>query len=314
MKVFYSDQFRFPLPEGHRFSLEKYGLLREAVEAARLVSRGDLLVADPATDTQILRAHDQGYLERVKAGQLTPREVRRIGLPWSPELVERARRSTGGTIAACRAALVHGVAGNLGGGTHHAFWDHGQGYCLFNDVIIAARAMQAEGRVRRVVVLDTDAHQGNGTAALAAGDPTVYTFSIHSEQSFPLFKVRSDLDIGLEDGTGDQDYLEALEDGVRRAMDWADSDRAQAEPVLAIFLAGADPYEGDLLGGLALSKRGLAERDRMVLENCCRAGLPVAMVMAGGYARRVADTVDIHLQTVRIAAEMADTLGERSEL
>jgi acetoin utilization deacetylase AcuC-like enzyme len=303
MKVFYSDQFRFPLPRRHRFPIRKFAFLREAVIAAGLVPPEDLLVPDAATDEQILRAHDAEYLERVKHGGLTPQEVRRIGLPWSPELVERARRSIGGTVAACRAALADGVAVNLAGGTHHASRDRGQGFCLFNDIVIAARAMQAEGRVRRVVVLDCDVHQGNGTAAIAADDPTIFTFSIHSENNFPLHKGPSDLDIGLEDGTGDEAYMAALAGGVRRALELADAD-------LAIYLAGADPYEDDLLGRLALSKAGLAERDRLVFELCRRAGIPVATAIAGGYGRRIEDTVDIHLQTVCIAVEFQEYLTQ----
>jgi acetoin utilization deacetylase AcuC-like enzyme len=300
MKVFRSDQFSFPLPEGHRFPIQKYVLLRKAIQADGLVAPDDLLVPEPASDAQLLRAHDRDYLERVKAGQLTQQEVRRIGLPWSPELVERARRSVGGTVAACRTALSEGIAVNLAGGTHHAFRDHGQGYCLFNDVVIAARVMQDEGCAERVVVLDCDVHQGNGTAALAGDDPTIFTFSIHNESNFPLFKEQSDLDIGLEDGTGDEAYLAALEDGVRRSLTLADAD-------LAIYLAGADPHEGDLLGRLALTREGLAQRDWLVFELSCQAGVPVAAVMAGGYGRRVEDTVEIHLQTVRIAAEVAET-------
>jgi acetoin utilization deacetylase AcuC-like enzyme len=300
MKIFHSDQYVFPLPQGHRFPLQKYALLREAVVTAGLVSPEYLVVPEPASDEQILRAHDKGYVQRVKGGHLTPNEVRRIGLPWSPQLVERALRAVGGTIGACRAALRDGIAINLSGGTHHAFRDHGQGYCLFNDSVIAARAVQAENRVERVVVLDCDVHQGNGTAAIAADDPTIFTFSIHNEQNFPLHKVQSDLDIGLEDGTEDRAYLDALEAGLACALE-------RAEAGLAIYLAGADPYEGDLLGRLALSKGGLAERDRLVLTRCREANIPVVTVMAGGYGRSVQDTVDIHLQTVRIAAEMAAT-------
>jgi acetoin utilization deacetylase AcuC-like enzyme len=298
MKVFTSAQFTFPLPEGHRFPMTKYALLLEAVEASGLLAPGDLIVPEPATDAQIERAHDALYLEKVRDGRLTAKEIRRIGLPWSPELVVRARYSVGGTIAACRAALAEGVAVNLAGGTHHASRDRGQGYCLFNDTVIAIRAMQAEGRVERAVVLDCDVHQGNGTAAIARDDPTIFTFSIHNENNFPLHKEPSDLDIGLEDGTGDEEYLAALEGGVQEAL-------ARAGAELAIYLAGADPHEGDLLGRLALTKEGLARRDRMVLEMCRQAGLPVAVVLAGGYGRRVEDTVDIHLQTVRIAAELA---------
>jgi acetoin utilization deacetylase AcuC-like enzyme len=298
MKIYTSDQFTFPLPQGHRFPLQKYALLRGAVESAGLVPPHQLLTPEPASDAQILRAHDPDYLARITRGLLSPQEIRRIGLPWSPELVTRARHSVGGTIAACRAALEEGIAANLAGGTHHASRDRGQGYCLFNDSAIAARAMQAEGRVERVVVLDCDVHQGNGTAAIARDDPTIFTFSIHNQNNFPLHKEPSDLDIGLDDGAGDVEYLAALEWGLRQALD-----RARAG--LAIYLAGADPYEGDLLGRLALTKEGLARRDRLVLEMCRQAGLPVAVVLAGGYGRRVADTVEIHLQTVRIAAGLA---------
>lgn len=313
MRVFHTDQFQFPLPEGHRFPIQKYALLREAVVAAGLVSAGDLIVPETATDEQILRAHDADYVARVEAGDLTPKEIRRIGLPWSPELVVRVRRSVGGTIAACRAALSDGIAVSFSGGTHHAFRDRGQGYCLFNDVVVAARTMQAEGRVEQIVVLDCDAHQGNGTAALAAGDPTIFTFSIHNENNFPLFKEQSDLDVGLDDGTGDAAYLQALIPGVRRALDQATANSSATRPFerrLAIYLAGADPYEGDLLGRLALTKAGLAERDRLVLSMCREANLPVAILMAGGYGRWVDETVDVHLETVKIAAEMARFLSE----
>jgi acetoin utilization deacetylase AcuC-like enzyme len=298
VKVFYSDSSPLPLPQGHRFPVQKYSLLREQVRASGLVPPENLVVPEAATDEQILRVHDASYLQRVKEGQLTRREIRRIGFPWSPELVERARLSVGGTIGASRAALAGGISANLAGGTHHAFPDHGQGFCIFNDAAIAARAMQAEGRLQHVVILDCDVHQGNGTAAIFAADPTVFTFSIHGAKDFPLRKEQSDLDIELEDGTGDEAYLEALRGGVRRALRLADAG-------LAIYLAGADPYVGDRLGRLSLSKAGLGERDRLVLSLCRGEGIPVAIVMAGGYARRIQDTVDIHLQTIRLAVGMA---------
>jgi acetoin utilization deacetylase AcuC-like enzyme len=298
MRAFCSDTYSVRLPEGHRFPMDKYRLLREAVQAAGLVADGDLCPAQPANDEEILRAHDRDYLERLVAGRLTTKEIRRIGLPWSPELVTRARHTVGGTIAACRAALEDGLAVNLAGGTHHAFRDYGQGYCLLNDAAIAARAMMAEGRARQVVIVDCDVHQGNGTAAIAQGDASILTFSIHSESNFPLFKEQSDLDIALPDGTGDEDYLAALDGGLAQILGRADGE-------LAIYLAGADPFHEDRLGNLALTKAGLARRDRLVLERCRDAGLAVAVVMAGGYSTRVEDLVDIHLQTVRVAAEMA---------
>jgi acetoin utilization deacetylase AcuC-like enzyme len=254
-----------------------------------------------------LRAHDADYLQRVNEGTLTPLEVRRIGLPWSPELVLRARYSTGGTIAACRAALEEGIAVNLAGGTHHASRDRGQGYCLFNDVVVAARAMQVEGRSQGAVIIDCDVHQGNGTAALAREDPMLFAFSIHSESNFPLHKEDGDLDIALPDGMEDVAYLEALEEGLLRSLELARRTGLGPGADLALYLAGADPYEGDTLGHLALTKAGLAARDRLVLERCRQEGLPVVVLMAGGYGRRMEDTVEIHLQTVRIAAEAART-------
>jgi acetoin utilization deacetylase AcuC-like enzyme len=297
MKAFYTDHYVLPLPPEHRFPMRKYALLREQMVAQGIIAPENLLTPDAATDEQILRAHNADYLARVTRGELTRQEVRRIGFPWSPEMVERSRRSSGATMAACRAALHEGVAVNLAGGTHHAFRDHGEGFCVFNDSAIAARAMQAEGHARRVVILDCDVHQGNGTAAILAGDSTVFTFSIHGANNFPFHKERSDLDIELPDGTGDRDYLAMLEEGVQRALGLANAD-------LAIYLAGADPYAGDRLGKMALTMAGLAQRDRLVLEMCSEARLPVAVTMAGGYAKDVEDIVAIHVQTVRTAAEL----------
>lgn len=298
MKIFYSDTFVLPLPPGHRFPMQKYAFLRERVTSAGLVSPADLAIPEAASDAELARAHTADYIARVQAGALTPQEVRRIGFPWSPEMTERSRRSSGATMAACRAALRDGFAVNLAGGTHHAYADHGEGYCVFNDSAVAARAMQAEGLARRVVVIDCDVHQGNGTAAILAGDPTVYTFSIHGAKNFPFHKETSDLDVALEDGAGDAEYLHALDAGLCQALEESQAD-------LAIYLAGSDPFEDDKLGRLKLSKAGLAARDRMVLEYCRGAGLPVAITMAGGYARNVADTVDIHFETVRQARALS---------
>ena len=295
MKAFACDRHTILLPRGHRFPMEKYRLLREAVIENGLLGTVEIIVPEPATDEQILRAHHRSYLTKVAEGRLSEREVRRLGFPWSPELVQRARCSVGGTIAACRAALEDGVGVNLAGGTHHAFPDHGQGYCLFNDVVIAIREMQAVGQIHRAVVLDGDVHQGNGTAAMVADDPTVFTFSLHGAHNFPLRKERSDLDIGLEDGAGDDVFLATWSRGVDQAL-------ASSSPDLAIFLAGADPFWDDRLGRLAVTKGGLAERDELVLQRCGQVGIPVAVAMGGGYARDVRDTVRIHLQTIQIAA------------
>jgi acetoin utilization deacetylase AcuC-like enzyme len=304
LKVFYSDHFVLPLPDGHRFPMVKYSMLRERVAASGVCAPGEMRVPRPVSDSEILRAHEEGYLRRVVAGTLTEKEMRRIGFPWSERMVERSRRASGGTLGACLAALEDGFAANLAGGTHHAFADRGEGYCVFNDSAIAARAVRAEGLVERVVVVDTDVHQGNGTAAILRGDASVFTFSIHGARNFPFRKEESDLDVALPDGADDGEYLEALEDGLEKALD-------RSEAQLAIYLAGADPYEDDRLGRLCVSKVGLAERDRIVLESCRELGIPVAVTMAGGYARDVRDTVDIHFQSIERAATLLD-LGEVS--
>jgi acetoin utilization deacetylase AcuC-like enzyme len=300
VKVFYSDHFVLPLPEGHRFPMAKYSMLRERVAGDGICGPGELRMPRAVTDEEILRAHSPHYLERVVSGSLTDKEIRRIGFPWSKRMVERSRRASGGTLGACLAALEEGFAANLAGGTHHAFSDKGEGYCVFNDSAIAARAVQATGLAERVVVIDTDVHQGNGTAQILRGDPSMFTFSIHGAKNFPFRKEESDLDAPLPDGAADTEFLTTLERNLKKALDAADAD-------LAIYLAGADPFEGDRLGRLSVTKRGLAERDRMVLETCRERGLPVALTMAGGYARDVEDTVDVHFQSIKRAADLLET-------
>ncbi|MDC0673494.1 histone deacetylase family protein [Nannocystis radixulma] len=298
MHVFYSDQFVLPLPPGHRFPMAKYAALRARVDASGLVDPADMHVPERASEEQLALAHDLGYVGRVCRGELSAREQREIGFPWSEQMVERSLRSTGATIGACRAALIHrSFAVNLAGGTHHAFRDRGDGYCVFNDTAVAARVMQAERRAARVLVVDCDVHQGDGTAAILAGDDTIFTFSIHGAKNYPFKKEVSDLDIHLPDRTGDAEYLTALEAGLAEAL-------RRADPDLAIYLAGADPYEGDRLGRLALTKAGLARRDRMVLQTLLHAHVPTAISMAGGYAKELDDVVDIHFTTVSIAAEI----------
>ncbi len=299
MKVFYSDHFVLPLPEGHRFPMVKYSMLREKVAANGVCREGELRVPRPVSDEEILRAHAPGYLARVVDGTLSRKEMRRIGFPWTERMVERSRRASGGTLEACRAALEDGLAANLAGGTHHAFADRGEGYCVFNDSAIAARALRAEGLVEKVVVIDTDVHQGNGTAAILEDDASAFTFSIHGAKNFPFHKEESDLDVALPDGADDEAFLTALEKGLGEALE-----RSGAEA--AIYLAGADPFEDDKLGRLSVSKAGLAERDRLILETCRGRGIPVTVTMAGGYARRVEDTVDIHFQTIRRAAALQE--------
>ena len=299
MKVFYSDQFVLPLPKGHRFPMNKYSMLRERVEKAGLCGPGELRAPHAVTDEEVLRAHDPNYLKKVITGTLSDKEMRRIGFPWSERMVERSRRASGGTLDACRSALEEGIAANLAGGTHHAFADRGEGFCVLNDSAIAARALRAEGLVSRVAVLDTDVHQGNGTAAILHGDPNVFTFSIHGAKNYPFHKEESDLDVPLSDGADDSAFLSALSDALGRVLDQGTWD-------LAIFLAGADPLEGDKLGRLSVTKSGLAERDRMVLEACRERDIPIALTMAGGYAKQVEDTVDVHFQTVERAAKMLE--------
>lgn len=296
MRGFYCDHFELPLPPGHRFPMAKYRLLREAVAREGLA---ELRVPPAVTDEQILRVHTAEYLEHVKAGTLDARDVRRIGFPWSAELVERSRRSAGGTLAAARAALEDGSAVNLAGGTHHAFPDHGEGFCVFNDVAIAARDLLDE-RPRRILVFDCDVHQGNGTAAIFAGEPLVFTVSIHGRRNFPFRKQTSDLDLELDDGTGDDAYLDLLDGALERAFSRFDAD-------VVFYVAGADPYRDDRLGRLALTRRGLAARDERVLTACREHGTPVAVVMAGGYATDVERIVAIHLETIRHAASLATT-------
>ena len=291
MKLFYTDIFALPLPESHRFPMAKYTRLRERILASKEFRDSQLVVPHAATDDELLLAHSADYLHLVQTGTLPAKLVRGLGFPWSPQLVERSRRSVGATIEASRTALADGVAVNLAGGTHHAYRDRCEGYCVFNDAVVAARVLQREGLINRAVIIDVDVHQGNGTAKLTEDDPSIFSFSIHGERNYPRIKETSDLDIGLEKDTGDAEYLDALERGLTEAIR-----RAKAD--LAIYLAGADPYKEDRLGTLALSKTGLAERDRLVFAACARVGLPVTVTLAGGYSPNIEDIVDIHFRTI----------------
>ena len=301
MKAYYSDVFVLPLPAAHRFPMPKYRLLRDAVAGALPAVR--LEPAPAASDGELALAHGPTYIEAVTGGLLSAAQQREIGFPWSPAMVERSRRSVGATIAAARTALVEGVSANLAGGTHHAYADRGSGYCVFNDVAVAARLMQAEwhrqarGRLLRVAVIDLDVHQGNGTAAIFRDDPTVFTLSLHGQKNFPFRKEASDLDVELPDGCTDAPYLAALDDALGQL--WRQHER---QPFgLVFYLAGADPYEGDRLGRLKLSAAGLAERDRRVFAAARSRALPVVMTMAGGYGREIGETVAIQLESFRIA-------------
>ncbi len=293
MLIYATDHYVLPLPASHRFPMRKYAALRERVtQFAPALMR----VPDAATDVELARAHYPVYIAAVTEGTLDARAMRRIGFPWSPAMVERSRRSAGATIAACRSALATGCGVNLAGGTHHAHRAHGEGFCVFNDAAVAVRTMQVEGLAARALIVDLDVHQGDGTAAIFAGDDSVYTFSMHGRNNFPFRNHGSDLDVELDDGTADAPYLATLAVTLPLALERAHAD-------LAIYLAGADPFSGDRLGKLGLSKAGLAARDSLVVQSLRDAGIPVAITMAGGYAENVDDVVDIHFATIALAVE-----------
>ena len=292
LRAYAHDRFTFPVPEGHRFPLAKYALVRRLVDANPDVS---VLEGPPATWAEIGRAHHAEWVRRVRFGMLDRRELAALGLPWSPALVVRALHACGSTTAAARDALTEGVAAALGGGMHHAAHRVGRGYCTFNDVAIAIAALRAEGAAKRVLVLDLDVHQGDGNAELFADDPATVVVSIHGARNYPFRRPPSDLDIDLEDGTGDEGYLEALDQALAFAREHGPYD-------LAMLIAGADPYAGDALGRLALSLEGLAERDRRALQALRAAGIPVCVTLAGGYGRSLEATAAIHAATIAAAA------------
>ncbi len=302
MIAYTSDHFVLPLPAGHRFPMGKYQMLRE--QAQQALPGVTLREAPVATEGELALAHTPRYIMAVLEGLLSASEQREIGFPWSQRMVERSRRSVGATIAAARTALHDGVAANLAGGTHHASADRGGGYCVFNDVAVAARLMQAEWhrlhrRLLRVAVVDLDVHQGNGTAAIFRDDETVFTLSVHGEKNFPFRKEPSDLDVDLPDGCADEPYLAAVD----AALDELWRRHGDAPPGLIFYLAGADPHEGDRLGRLKVTAQGLAERDQRVLAAARERGIPVALSMAGGYGRKLDDTVAIQLETLRAALD-----------
>jgi len=302
MQAFYSDHFVLPLPPGHRFPMGKYRRLRDRIAVELPEVR--LLEAPEASEGELALAHVPDYVEAVLDGSLSEAIQHAIGFPWSPRMAARARRSVGATIAAARAALAEGVGANLAGGTHHASADRGAGYCVFNDIAVAARLMQAEWhrrcrRMLRVAVVDLDVHQGDGTAAIFRDDPTVFTLSLHGARNFPFDKQRGDLDVDLPDGCRDEAYLDALDAAL--AQLW--QRHGTTPPGLLFYLAGADPHEHDRLGRLRLSAEGLAERDRRVFEACRSRGIPVVLTMGGGYGRDLEETVSLQLTTYRAALE-----------
>jgi acetoin utilization deacetylase AcuC-like enzyme len=294
------DRWRFPLPARHRFPIDKYPLLRARVVEDGIARADEIHETDPVPWAVLERVHDAALISRIRDGELSVREQRGLGLPWSPALVERGRRAVAGTLAAARHALERGVAMNLGGGTHHAGHAFARGYCLFNDVVAALGQLRAEGLVERALVVDCDVHQGDGTADLLGPDPHAFTVSLHGARNYPFQRIPSDLDVDLASGTGDADYLEALDGALDVAL-------RRCAPELAFYLAGADPWEGDRLGRLALTKPGLRTRDELVLDRLRAAGARVCVVLAGGYAEDVGDTVDINAATAAVVAQRQES-------
>lgn len=293
MRVCYTPRYYADIGEGHVFPIRKFELVRDRLVAEGTLSPAEIYEPREASVEDVLLVHTDDYVTRLRAGALTPRELRRLGLPWSKALVRRSFLATAGTIEAARSALGEGLGANLAGGTHHAFPDRGEGFCVLNDVAVAVRVLRREGLARRAAVVDLDVHQGNGTAHIFADDPEVFTFSMHGAKNYPLFKLSSTLDVELADGTADEEYLEALARHLPRVF--------AHEPEVVFYLGGADPFAGDKLGRLSLSVGGLRRRDEMVLGGCRARGLPVVTVMSGGYAADVNDTVEIHCNTIRAA-------------
>jgi acetoin utilization deacetylase AcuC-like enzyme len=297
MLVWTHHRWRFPLPEGHRFPLDKYARLADRVVADGICAPEEVLEPEPVPWALIERVHAPELVARIRAGELSVREQRGLGLPWSPELVERGRRAIGGSLGAAELSMQAGVGMNLGGGTHHAGRAFARGFCLFNDVVVALAELRARGLVRRAIVVDCDVHQGDGTADLLGPDPDAFTLSLHGARNYPFQRIPSDLDVDLPNGTGDDAYLEALDGALSSALEH----RPDAD--IVFYLAGADPWEGDRLGRLALTKPGLLARDELVLERIVgRAGIPACVVLAGGYAEDVRDTVDINAATAAAVA------------
>jgi acetoin utilization deacetylase AcuC-like enzyme len=297
MKLVYSDRYDLNLGN-HVFPSIKYRLVKECLLREHIFEPGDFIEPPPASDEDIALVHHREYLRKLQTGKLSYLEVLRLEIPYSPELIRAVWLCTGGSILAGRLALENGVAVNVGGGFHHAYPDHGEGFCVLNDFAVAIRRLQKDKTIERAMTVDCDVHQGNGTAAIFGGDHTVFTLSIHQENNYPYPKPPSSLDINLRDGVGDEEYLRELTQGLDRAL-------AEFNPDLIFYVAGADPYRDDQLGGLKLSLEGLEKRDRLVFEKARAKNIPVAVVLAGGYARRLEDTIQIHSNTVRVAKEFA---------
>ena len=287
MRCCYHPDYHLPLRSGHPFPMAKYPLLFERLVSAGLLDPSRVIEPEECQLGDLALVHDADYLRRLADGELDVAEVRRIGVPWSPRLWRRSRLAVQGTLEAAREALTAGLGANLAGGTHHAFADHGEGFCVLNDVAVAVRVLQREAFLRRALVIDLDVHQGNGTAAIFERDPDVYTFSMHGERNFPARKTRSTLDVGLPDGTGDEEYLAVLDEHLGRVLE-------ESRAGIVFYLAGVDPVQGDRYGRLALTEQGLRQRDRRVLSACRAGGLPTVLTIAGGYAPTAERTAELH--------------------
>jgi acetoin utilization deacetylase AcuC-like enzyme len=294
MKCCYHPSYQVALPSGHPFPMSKYPLLKERLLAVGVLAEGNILQPEPLDFSTLKLVHTQEYLDKLESSGLSAAEQRRLGMPWSEALWRRSRLASAGTLLAARAALEQGLAGNLAGGTHHAFADHGEGFCVLNDVAIAIRKLQSERAIERAAIIDLDVHQGNGTAAIFEEDEEVFTFSMHGERNYPLAKMRSNLDVPLKDGIGDEEYLEALQRHLATVLDSARAD-------MVFYLAGVDVAAGDRYGKLQLTEEGIRLRDRRVIEEVRSRGMPLAIVLAGGYAATCARTAELHTHAFREA-------------
>jgi acetoin utilization deacetylase AcuC-like enzyme len=299
MQVFYTPRYYADIGPGHVFPIRKFELVRDKLLAEGTVEPAEIVEPGPAPLEDVLLVHTTDYVSRLCSGNLSPKEIRRLGLPWSESLVQRSFYAVGGTLAATRASLAAGYSSNLAGGTHHSFPERGEGFCVLNDVAIAIGAMRERKLFQRAAIVDCDVHQGNGTATIFAGDMDTFTFSIHGANNYPLFKAESTLDVELADGTSDTEYLETLAKHLPSVF--------AAEPEIVFYLAGADPYRGDKLGRLAVSIDGLRERDAYVLRECYEREVPIVTVMSGGYGKDINDTVEIHCNTIRMVKEIFET-------
>jgi len=299
MQVFYTPRYYADIGSGHVFPIRKFELVREKLIAEGTLQPAEIFEPTPATVDDVLLVHTNDYVSRLCSGELTVKEIRRLGLPWSESLVRRSFYAVGGTLAATQAALKNGYSSNLAGGTHHAFADRGEGFCVLNDVAVAIRAMRARQLIQRAAIVDCDVHQGNGTATIFAGDNDTFTFSMHGANNYPLFKAESSLDVELPDRTPDAEYLETLAHHLPAVF--------ASDPEIVFYLAGADPYKGDKLGRLALSIDGLRNRDAYVLRECYEREIPVVTVMSGGYGKDINDTIEIHCNTIRLVKEVFES-------